>query len=86
LLGIATLGMGHLSVISSNPILGIFQKSLVITLIPGLIPSVAVGSLWIGALVNAIFYFGVVWAISSLWRRFRRKQANGKTSLDYPLG
>jgi hypothetical protein len=84
-LGIATLDMERLSLISPNPILGLFQEALIFALVPGLIPSVAVGSLWIGLVVNAICYFGLSWAVCSLWQSFRRKHQTSDTSSIDPL-
>jgi uncharacterized protein (DUF2062 family) len=85
-LGIATLDMEKLSSISANPILGVFQEGLIFALVPGLIPSVAVGSLWIGCVVNATFYFALIWSISSLLQRHRRKQRKASPIQEDHLG
>jgi len=85
-LGIATLDMQQLSSTSSNPILSFFQTALVFALVPGLIPSVAVGTLWLGAFVNLVFYFVLIWAVGSLWQRLCRQPESSKGSSEDPLG
>jgi len=85
-LGIATLDMEQLSSTSSNLILGFFQTALVFALVPGLILSVAAGTLWLGAFVNSTFYFVLISAVGSLLQRLHRKQESSRTSAEDPLG
>ena len=72
-LGIATLDAQHLSIISDNPVFGVFQEALVFVLVPGLILAAFGGSLWIGFFVNTVFYFGFAWIVGKLWQRFHPK-------------
>jgi hypothetical protein len=85
-LGIATLDAQQVSVISDLPVLGWFQEILVYTLVPGLVSSALGGSLWIGFFINGIFYFCLVWAVGTLWNRWRGASARRERASQDPLG
>jgi tetratricopeptide (TPR) repeat protein len=78
LIGSLTFAVGPISSISENPILGIAQRLLMILLLPGLIGAGAISGnmhafdLAPGALINALFNFGLSWLLLALVGRFRK--------------
>ena len=50
----------------------------VFLLLPGLIGSMAISGnvhafpLWVAAIINILFYFGLVWILGVVWTKFRR--------------
>jgi hypothetical protein len=85
-MGAASLNAGQISSISANPILGVPQEILVFALIPGLFSAALTGSLWTAAFINAVLWFGVVWTVLFVVRRFRRRSANGRAGSEDALG
>jgi tetratricopeptide (TPR) repeat protein len=69
LIGSLTFAVGPISSISENPILGIAQEVLMVLLLPGLIGAGAISGnihafyLAPGALINALFNFGLSWLL-----------------------
>lgn len=61
--GSLTLAMQSSSILSAYPMISMGMRSIVVLLLPGLIGSMAFAgnvhaySLWIAAVINAIFYF-----------------------------
>jgi hypothetical protein len=78
LIGSLTFAVGSISSISENPILGIAPRLLMILLLPGLIGGGVISGnmhafdLALGALINALFNFGLSWLLLALVGRFRR--------------
>lgn len=84
-LGIATLDAQQVAVISDHPVLGLFQKILLFTLLPGLVSSALGGSLWIGFFINGIFCFCLIWAVRTLWNWWRGASARRERASQVPL-
>ncbi|HUD23016.1 MAG TPA: hypothetical protein VMQ60_09255 [Acidobacteriaceae bacterium] len=80
LLAAASLTVQQLSSISDNAVLGITQEAVMCLLIPGLIGSMVVSGnvhafhLWVAAVINGLFYFGLVKFI--YWLKIRSKRKN----------
>jgi hypothetical protein len=75
----ASLAIEQFSSISANPIIGFVQEAVMCLILPGLIGSMAVSGnvhafhLWVVAVINGLFYFGLVKFIYWLTTRSRRK-------------
>jgi hypothetical protein len=72
LMGCLTFAAGPLAWGSANPIIDAMQFALTMLLIPGLLCAAMVGSLFPGAVINALFHFGVSWLLLTLLARFTR--------------
>jgi hypothetical protein len=78
LIGSMTFMVGDISWPSPNPIVEAIKAVLMVLMIPGLIGGAAISgnihafSLGAGALVNALFHFGLSWLLFPLVMRFKR--------------
>jgi hypothetical protein len=79
LMGSLTFALGPISVISDNFIFGALQIILVYLLVPGIIGAGIVSGnvhaiyLEVGAVINAVFYFGLSWLLFPLFMKFKRR-------------
>ena len=89
LTGCSTFGVGPLSSISDNRVLGLGQKCVMLLLLPGLIGSGAVVgnvhafSLALAACINFLFTFALLYLICSplvIWRQSRMADAEPTSS------
>jgi hypothetical protein len=78
LLAAASLAAERLSAISGNPGIAIPQTALMVLLLPGLYASTIFGDLRVGAVVNGLFYFGLVKFIYWLATRSRRNAGTAR--------
>jgi hypothetical protein len=77
LMGSITFALGPLSVISDNIIIGALQIVLVYLLVPGIIGAAAFSGnvhafyLGVGAVINALFHFGLCWLLFALYMKLK---------------
>ena len=82
-----TLELKTLSVISSNPIIGVAQKTLFLLLLPGIIGAIGIDGnvhswhLWVAAVINGVIYFGIGWFLYVLGQKARRPRQKKLTEL-----
>jgi hypothetical protein len=59
----ATLEVGPIALLSSNKFIGVLQTGLTILLVPGVCFGAIFDHLWIGVIINGLFYFGLAKSI-----------------------
>jgi hypothetical protein len=77
-LAAATLEAGSITSISGNPVIAAPQLALTYLLVPGLLVAAMFGSLSAAAVVNGLFYMGLVKLIYWIATRSKRRAAKAR--------
>ena len=86
-IGALTFAAGPIGLASANPIIAAIQWVLLMLIVPGIIGGAVISGgahtvfLGVGAVINALFHFGLCWVLFSLFSRFR-----GRAKKAYPAG